>query len=146
MTLREHLGIRLIVRYYLIYHPHSPIKLGVVFFPGQTTPQRGIVARVPILEGTYLLEAGGIVSNDSPTRKISGFSAIMHKGDRSASKRLLVGPIRFANHHCRPNCQVSINYSVKVYVLTLIDVAVEYSRHRKTRHVGFQLLYTSSSP
>ncbi|KAG8929353.1 Histone-lysine N-methyltransferase set9 [Tulasnella sp. 408] len=84
------LFMRLLVRYYLIYHPKSPIKLGVVIFPGEATPQRGIVARVPILHGTFLLEAGGIVSNNSPARKISGFSTIMHKGNRPASNRLLL--------------------------------------------------------
>ncbi|KAG8986720.1 Histone-lysine N-methyltransferase set9, partial [Tulasnella sp. 427] len=99
---------RLLVRYYTIYHPTSSIKLCVVRFPGIPQPQRGVAARDRIQAGTFLLEAGGLVASDNPSKRISGFSFIEHKGGgrrADSGKRMLAGPVRFVNHHCRPNCE-----------------------------------------
>lgn len=69
-----------------------------------------------------------MVSKDGPSQKLGGFSMITHKGVRDGEIRLLVGPIRFANHNCRPNCEVRITIGALVVThhLILIFSALEY--------------------
>lgn len=49
-----------------------------------------------------ILFAGGYVSKDLAKSDLQKFSLLEHKG----KTRILVGPLRFLNHSCKPNCEV----------------------------------------
>src|SRR6266481_2245983 len=85
-----------------------------------------IVAMSPIPSGTFVLELGGLMSADA-IEKLAGshgipinkyttqprfetFSVIWRGkgqcGPGPKADRLLLGPARFVNHSCDPNCRV----------------------------------------
>lgn len=95
-------GYRLLVRYGLMYHESSSVKLDVVKFPYHDQPQRGVCASRAISKGEWLLMATGIASKGTVPESVLRFSILEHNRENC----LLVGPIRFVNHECKPNCVV----------------------------------------
>jgi len=55
---------------------------------------------------TYILMASGSMSSDNFGG--GGLSVILRGSGQLGPKneRLILGPLRFANHECKPNCQV----------------------------------------
>jgi hypothetical protein len=63
---------------------------------------------------TYILTAGGSMSSDNFGTGTGGLSVILHSPGQLGpeNERLILGPLRFANHECKPNCQVSFYYTM----------------------------------
>jgi len=93
----------------MLYSENSQVGLQKVSFDGSEI-SAGLVATSPIPHSTHLLTASGSMSSDLYTG--GGFSEIAsHKSQRGPQgRRLILGPFRFANHDCDPNCQVKLEF------------------------------------
>lgn len=110
----------LLLRYKLMFHPSTPVKLVQVTFPGsggspESNPlesPRGLIARRRIEQDEFVLALGGLVSTDE-LEGCTQVSVVQHNGAPS----VLVGPIRFVNHSgSRANCQVNqMEWRVRPY-------------------------------
>jgi hypothetical protein len=97
---------RSMARYMLLWGSNRVQLCGVDFGDGQR--QRGIVATSHIPKGDFLWELCGVISEDVVTE--STVSSIQPHPCQNMGEgpRLLVGPIRLVNHHCKPNAVVSL--------------------------------------
>ena len=103
----------LISRYHLLHQrQESPLALEKVSFHvgGNSTITCGLKATRFIPVATFLLSGGGSMSSDL----VEGRSAISIIESTPRQKgpfghRLLLGPFRFTNHDCKPNCQVRVS-------------------------------------
>ena len=78
----------------------------------------GLKAKSFISEGTLLLTVGGSMAVDEWGGGDSVSVIIPKAGDETLgpiAKRLILGPFRFANHDCSPNCQAS-GFPWKVFI------------------------------
>ncbi|KAG8903067.1 hypothetical protein FRB99_003773 [Tulasnella sp. 403] len=70
-----------LVRYSLVHHSESPVRLGTVYFSGQDKPDKALVASKPIIEGTSIQLArdtsrlAKVVDYISPKRKARAYPA-----------------------------------------------------------------------
>lgn len=111
----------LLIRYAALWRKASPLTLIRVNFPGVEAPQRGVEAKSAIPRDAFILEMSGHASATAPfvldasgcivgvdtSSGLAKFSLITRgKGGRQYIA-LLVGPIRFLNHQCNPNCEVT---------------------------------------
>lgn len=100
----------------------SLVKLSVQTLEGRC--QFGIKARVPIPRGTFLHCLIGLMASDSKYADQVELSVITPHHDNLGppENRILVGPLRFINHSCLPNIEVSttglILYRLKVTCFT----------------------------
>lgn len=67
----------------------------------------GLECTKAIPAGTYILTGSSSLSSDS-YGKGGGLSVILACPGQlgPSTERLMLGPVRFANHDCEPNCQV----------------------------------------
>ena len=104
-----HLYMRcsLLERYYLLYSTDSQVRLEKVSFD-QRAIAMGLKAQRTIHAGTAILSTCTSMSLDLIPQGRRSISIIEssrgHLGP--LGPRLLLGPLRFANHDCDPNCQV----------------------------------------
>jgi hypothetical protein len=70
----------------------------------------GLKARRKIPAASPILATASSMSSDVISESQKGVSLIEALGGQKGPLgcRLLLGPIRFANHDCNPNCQVSL--------------------------------------
>jgi hypothetical protein len=99
----------LLERYYLLYSTDSPVRLEKVSFDNIKISM-GLKAHRNIPSGAAILSSSSSMSTDIIPPERRSISII--KSHRSQlgplGPRLLLGPLRFANHDCNPNCQVVI--------------------------------------
>jgi hypothetical protein len=100
----------LLLRYALLHSIHSLIKINKVTYGGQINA--GLECTKFILAATYILTADGSMSFDDFNTGIDGLSVILCDSRQLGLKNehLILGPLRFANHECKSNCQVSFYY------------------------------------
>jgi hypothetical protein len=97
------------MRYYLLHSIHSSVKISKVTYGGQIVA--GLECTKPIHASTYILTAGASMSSDN--YGMGGGLSVIMRGARQLgpeNERLILGPLRFANHECRPNCQVRFDF------------------------------------
>lgn len=92
-------------RYWLMLRPGSPVrptreKYGPL-------PELGVVAKFEIPKDSYVLELSGVLSSGAIPPEMPYLSVIERKKGNRTYKALMAGPLRFVNHHCRPNAVVS---------------------------------------
>lgn len=74
------------------------VRVDQILVDGEDRHRACILSTRPIPKNTILWELGGILSIDKvPSGTVS-----------SVSSRLMTGPVRFANHSCRPNAMASV--------------------------------------
>ena len=100
----------LFTRYYLLYSADSHVRLEKVSFD-QRTIAMGLKAQQPIHAGTAILSTCSSMSLDTIHDGKPSISVIeASRGQLGPSgPRLILGPLRFANHDCNPNCQVQFH-------------------------------------
>jgi SET domain len=100
----------LLFRYSLLYSQHSPTAIEKVSFDNQTV-SAGLKATAHIGAATWILSTCGSMSSD--IHHYRGVSVIQshHSQLGPSGPRLILGPFRFANHDCAPNCQVCVRNS-----------------------------------
>lgn len=115
----------LLLRYSLLHSEHSAIKLYKVTFEDEI--HAGLQCTKAIPANTYILMASGSMSSDRYGLN-GGLSIILASPGQLGpeNERLLLGPLRFANHECKPNCQVK-NCTGFIYLRT--DIMVIDSPH-----------------
>ena len=98
----------LLHRYDILYSQDSPVVLAKVSFDSQTIAV-GLKARKRIPAACPILSTSTSMSSDLISPGVHAVSIIEsgpgQKGPQGS--RLMLGPLRFANHDCAPNCQVS---------------------------------------
>jgi hypothetical protein len=102
----------LLLRYSLLHSEYSSIKLTKVNCDGEISAGLECTKHIPA--STYILTAGGSMSSDNYGVNVGGLSVVI-RGARQLgpeNERLLLGPLRFVNHGCMPNCQVSIPHFI----------------------------------
>lgn len=110
-TLRVYLELTfsLLYRYTLMYTPSSPVTLCKVQFNGSIA--LGLRATRDMAPGTFIMETCSSMSSDLVNRPGPSviFSDAKQRGPLGS--RLVLGPLRWANHDCKPNTQVSLPQS-----------------------------------
>jgi hypothetical protein len=98
-------GPSLLLRYFILYSPHSPVRLEKTAFNGSSICA-GLKASNDIAASSVILATCGSMSSD--LADAGGFSVIQSSRDQLGPHglRMILGPFRFANHDCQPNCQV----------------------------------------
>lgn len=91
-----------------MYEAGSPIRLHNATFPGSERPERSVIATNRIPAERFIFPLSGITSSGGVPDDVETFSIVRRKSGRAAYDALLVGPIRFVNHHCDPNAEVRI--------------------------------------
>lgn len=96
----------LVHRYDILYSGASPVVLEKVSFGGEVC--MGLKARRTIMAGFPILSTSTSLSVDVVPDSKKGISvAEGSKGQKGpVGGRLMLGAMRFANHDCKPNCQV----------------------------------------
>ena len=104
----------LLLRYALLYSAHSSVKMVRVAFD-ENKISGGLECTKFIPAATYILTASGSMSSDKFGK--GGLSVILRSpGQRGPeNERLILGPFRFANHECKPNCQVGFVEIVNMF-------------------------------
>jgi hypothetical protein len=99
----------LLSRYDLLYSEESPVHLDKVSYDDGTTISAGLKAKIKIPASTPILSTSSSISRDLVPAHLSCISVIMSAPDQKGllGPRLMLGPLRFANHDCQPNTQVS---------------------------------------
>lgn len=94
------------VRYLILARPCSLVKLGAVQFPGNTKLTSGLYSKQNISACVEILETCSSMCLDDCRW---GNSIIMSTSTQIGPprERIILGPLRFANHDCNPNCQVT---------------------------------------
>jgi hypothetical protein len=106
----------LLTRYDLFYSQESPVRLDKVSFDGNTI-SAGLKAKIKIPASCPILSTSSSMSSDIIPPNLSGISVIMSAHDQKGplGPRLMLGPLRFANHDCQPNTQVSqVTYTIRL--------------------------------
>jgi hypothetical protein len=114
----ETLSISLFILYSAFTGASSPVKLSRVIFQGHLEPVAGLVATRPIPAYVDILSTAGLMACDAPydfdgdaqqevddRLKLSVVTPNIKSLGPDAS-RITLGPMRFANHDCQPNCEV----------------------------------------
>jgi hypothetical protein len=98
----------LLTRYDFLYSEESPVHLDKVSFDGNAISV-GLKARVKIPASCPILSTSSSMSSDIIPENLHSVSVIMSAHDQKGpvGPRLILGPLRFANHDCDPNTQVS---------------------------------------
>lgn len=102
-------GCSLLTRYHLLYSEESPVGLEKVSFDG-TTISAGLKAKRKIPASFPILSTSSSLSRDLVPGEVGGISVIESCADQKGpvGARLMLGPLRFANHDCEPNTQVRV--------------------------------------
>jgi hypothetical protein len=101
-----HIIIRsLLLRYSILHSEHSPVKLCKVIFGDDICA--GLEATKDIPAACYILSTCSSMSAELYDGK-QCLSVICSDSKQKGPQgdRLILGPFRFANHDCQPNCQV----------------------------------------
>jgi hypothetical protein len=95
----------LLLCYALLHSVRSSIKITKVTFGDQIG--MSLMCTKFILALTYILTTSASMSSDN--FGAGGLSVILHGSGQLGLENecLILGPLRFANHECKPNCQVS---------------------------------------
>jgi hypothetical protein len=98
----------LLTRYDLLYSEESAVHLDKVSFDGKTI-SAGLKAKNKIPASCPILSTSSSLSSDIIPGNVQGISIIESGADQKGplGPRLMLGPLRFANHDCQPNTQVS---------------------------------------
>jgi hypothetical protein len=101
----------LLGRYDLLYSEESPVHLDKVSFDGDTI-SAGLKAKIKIPASCPILCTSSSMSSDLIPAPLRCISVIVSAPDQNGpvGPRLMLGPLRFANHDCQPNTQVSHLY------------------------------------
>lgn len=105
----------LLQRYHILrYSPLSNVRVDKVLFKGSTKVSCGLKAASNISAATVILSLCSSMSSDLISGRF-GISVIKSVACQSLKEgeRLILGPFRFANHDCSPNCQVRILFFFK---------------------------------
>jgi hypothetical protein len=106
----------------LLYSPDSQVRLEKVSFD-QRTIAMGLKAEHTIPAATAILSTCTSMSLDLITDGRRSISVIESSRGQLGplGPRLLLGPLRFANHDCKPNCHVQSQLNVYLYVVQSTD-------------------------
>ncbi|KAG5651009.1 hypothetical protein H0H81_010245 [Sphagnurus paluster] len=91
---------------HILYSDDSPVVIDKVSFDGGKSVCGGLKAKRVIPSFTAILSTCGSMSNDVLVVDEQSVSAIEGPDNQYPGKRLVLGPFRFGNHDCDPNCQV----------------------------------------
>jgi hypothetical protein len=93
-----------------MYSAESPVKHEKVSFDG-TTISLGLKARRDIPAGCPILSTSTSLSLDLVPPGMSGISVIEASSGQKGplGRRVMLGPLRFANQDCQPNGQVKLS-------------------------------------
>ncbi|KAJ7434280.1 hypothetical protein B0H11DRAFT_1938780 [Mycena galericulata] len=92
---------RYMFAYMVLLSPWTRVKLSVPVVGSRR--QFAIYAKENIAVNTKLFELAGTLSTDRSDAVDHTQLSVMNAGD--GSKRILSGPIRLVNHHCKANCE-----------------------------------------
>lgn len=112
----------LLTRYDLLYSEESPVRLDKVSFDGNMI-SAGLKAKNKIPASCPILATSSSLSSDIIPANVHSISVIESAPDQKGplGPRLMLGPLRFANHDCHPNTQVSqLGYSFRIKTNELI--------------------------
>lgn len=96
----------LLSRYSILYSDQSPVRIEKVSFDGGISISGGLKANCVIPPSTAILSTCGSMSKNVLAVEEQSVSAIEGPEPHYPGKRLVLGPFRFGNHDCDPNCQV----------------------------------------
>jgi hypothetical protein len=101
----------LLHRYNILYSADSPVALQKVSFDGVKI-SLGLKALRAIPAGCPILSSSASMSGDLVPPGLDSISIIASSSGQKGpiGLRLMLGPLRFANHDCEPNCQVRLGY------------------------------------
>lgn len=96
-------------RYWLMLRPGSPVrptreKYGPL-------PELGVLAQSDIPKDSYMFELCGALSSGPIPKEMPRLSVMERQKGKKTYKSLMAGPLRFVNHHCKPNSVVRHRYS-----------------------------------
>ncbi|TFK69900.1 hypothetical protein BDN72DRAFT_959213 [Pluteus cervinus] len=95
-----------LLRYLLLHSEESSIclrKIRKTTDDGVRIFGAGLKAIKQIPASIYILTAGGSMSSNEVE---SGGKFVIRSQPGATDKKLILGPIRFVNHDCKPNCQI----------------------------------------
>ncbi|KAJ6263185.1 Histone-lysine N-methyltransferase [Drechslerella dactyloides] len=102
--------IKHVKRYIEIYHPDTAYEVSTTNRYTVTSLEASVVARAPIVKGEVIKNLSGVMVtmtkeeeaefNEASNRDFS----IIHSS-RKAGAQIFLGPARFVNHDCSPNCR-----------------------------------------
>jgi hypothetical protein len=96
----------LIARYSLLYSDESFVGIDKISFD-EVTATGGLKATRDIPLSTVLLTATSSMSSDIVSGGGHSIVESTKKQKEPLGTRMVLGPIRFINHDCSPNCQAS---------------------------------------
>ncbi|KAK6341312.1 Histone-lysine N-methyltransferase set9 [Orbilia brochopaga] len=102
--------VKHVKRYIEIYHPDTAYEVSTTNRYTLTSLEASVVARAPIAKGEVIKNLSGVMVtmtkeeeaefNEASNRDFS----IIHSS-RKAGAQIFLGPARFVNHDCSPNCR-----------------------------------------
>jgi hypothetical protein len=126
-----------VIRYHLMHASDSNIQMSRVRF-SQDGPVCGMKAKSFISSGTYLLHSAANLALDAPwdfsedakpsLKPPPGLWLSVFNPPRwmvgPARSRICLGPLRFFNHSCKPNCEVSVRIFIPRTSLTFFGLGL----------------------
>src|SRR5262245_58970954 len=108
----------MLLRYSILHSNSSPVKVSKIVYGDVICG--GLEATSDIPAASYILSTCSSMSKDLHNR---GFSIIQSHPQQKGpiGNRLILGPFRFANHDCEPNCQVGQCVSCHSVMITRLD-------------------------
>lgn len=116
--------LRFLAAYSMVVEKTSGAVALTKFSPGGSL-QFGVIAKRPIMKGTYIYELMGIMASDTtaPHSRLSEIFPHPHQR-KGLEPKILFGPARFANHDCKKsNIEVRFLPSylfLKIFILISI--------------------------
>ncbi|KAH7929209.1 hypothetical protein BV22DRAFT_1029843 [Leucogyrophana mollusca] len=113
----------LLSRYMLLHSADSLVGLDKISLDGETVTG-GIKARKDIPASTFLLTLSGSMSKNTVTEMNHSIIQASASQMGPGGNRMILGPFRFVNHDCKPNCQIyPVPNTHAAMFVTLRDIA-----------------------
>lgn len=123
------MSFRHLKRYVQIYLPDSCFEVSTTTRYNLTTPEASIIARRDIEKGELIKNLAGLMVTMTPeeeaqfTEESNRDFSIIHSS-RKGGAQIFLGPARFVNHDCEPNCRFVSSGKSLVGFIALRDIPV----------------------